>query len=103
VSAEVARPVAVTQDNHLPCAGQAIVFLIEDASQSGANSQHLKIVSGYEFAAGAFRLSLPRNAQRDREARQQSREDVVVVSHFFVQRIRQRSSAAPIAPPASLI
>ena len=87
----------------MTCAGNPIVILVEDASQGRAHSQHLEIISGYQLTVRSFRLTLAGDAQRNRKARQQPGENVVIIPHLFVKRIRERRSAISIAPYTSLL
>ena len=83
------HPVVVAEHDEGVSAGNAIVFLIEDASESRTHAQDIEVVAGNEFARAALGLAAAGDAGGEGITGEHAGEHVVVVAQSLVDAIRK--------------
>ncbi len=80
-------PIRMTQHHDRLPARHPIVVLAEHAPNGRLHSEHLKIITGNEFARGAIRLAVIRHARRKSVPCQNAGKDRIVVAQPLVHRV----------------
>jgi hypothetical protein len=87
LAGEAPHPVIVAQHDHGMRAGSAVVLRRERAADGGGNAQHFEKIAGDDFGAGAFRLTVPGDADRLAGAGDNAAETRATVAQVSIQRI----------------